>query len=67
MSMRDYEGMNLHTTKWASILGVKVLMDLQIFREWLRGQNPLDWRVLKTQVMAKRRVESQIANLTPNH
>jgi hypothetical protein len=31
------EGTNIHTPKWAPILGVGVLMNSQIFREWLQG------------------------------
>jgi hypothetical protein len=37
--------MNPHTPKWAPTLGVGVPMDSRIFKEWLRGQNPLDWKV----------------------
>jgi len=34
-SVRECEGMNPHTSKWALILGVGVSMDSWIFREWL--------------------------------
>jgi hypothetical protein len=39
------ERMNLHTPKWAPALRVGVLMELWIFREWLQGSNPLNWRI----------------------
>jgi hypothetical protein len=38
--------MNTHTPKWAPMLGVGVLADFQIFREWLQGSNPSPWEVL---------------------
>ncbi len=34
-SVGECEGMNTHTPKWAPILGVRVLTDSWIFREWL--------------------------------
>jgi hypothetical protein len=37
--------MNLHTSKWASTLGIGVLTDLQIFIKQLQGQNPLDGNI----------------------
>jgi hypothetical protein len=44
-----------HTTKWAPTLGVGVLMDSRIFREWLQGSKPIGlrsslyrWKVLGT-------------------
>jgi hypothetical protein len=36
-SVGKCEGMNLHTSKQASILGVGVLMDSQTFKEQLQG------------------------------
>jgi len=36
-SVGKCEGMNLHTPKGASTLGVGILMDFQIFRELLQG------------------------------
>jgi len=36
-SVRNCEGMNPHTPKWAPTLGVKVPMDSWIFRGWLQG------------------------------
>jgi hypothetical protein len=36
-SVRECEGMNPHTPKWASTLRVGVPMDFQIFRRWLQG------------------------------
>jgi hypothetical protein len=36
-SARECEGMNLHTPKWAPTLGMKILMDFQIFKGWLQG------------------------------
>ncbi len=36
------EGMNPHTPKGASTLGVEVPMDSQIFKERLQGSNPMD-------------------------
>jgi len=32
--------MNLHTPKWAFTLGIKVLMETQIFKEWFQGSKP---------------------------
>jgi hypothetical protein len=41
------EGMNPHIPKWATILGVRVVMDFRIFRKNdCRGQNKLDWQFL---------------------
>jgi hypothetical protein len=40
-SVGECEGMKLHTPKWAPTLGVGVLMDSQIFREWLQGLKPI--------------------------
>jgi len=39
------EGMNLHTPKGASTLGVGVLMDSRIFREQLQGSKPNGLRI----------------------
>jgi hypothetical protein len=36
-SVGKCEGMNLHTPKGASILGVRVLVDFQIFKKQLKG------------------------------
>jgi hypothetical protein len=36
-SARECEGMNPHTPKWAPILGVGILMDFRIFKEWFEG------------------------------
>jgi len=35
--------MNPHTPKWIPTLGIRVLVDFQIFREQLKVLNPLDW------------------------
>jgi hypothetical protein len=40
MSEGKYEGMNPHTPKGVSTLGVGVLVDSQIFRERLQGSKP---------------------------
>jgi hypothetical protein len=40
-SVGDCEGMNLHTPKWTPTLGIGVLMDSLIFREWLQGSKPI--------------------------
>jgi hypothetical protein len=40
-SVGECEGMNLHTPKWAPILGVGVLMDSQIFKEQLQGSKTI--------------------------
>jgi hypothetical protein len=45
-SVREHEGMNIHTPKWAPILRIGVLMGSQIFKERLQGSNPFDWRFL---------------------
>jgi hypothetical protein len=37
---RKCEGMNLHTPKGTSTLGVGVLVDSQMFREKLQGSKP---------------------------
>jgi hypothetical protein len=29
--------------KWAPTLGVRIMMDSQIFRVWIQGQNSLNW------------------------
>jgi hypothetical protein len=36
-SVRECEGMNLHTPKWALTLGTRILMDSQLFRQQLQG------------------------------
>jgi hypothetical protein len=36
-SVRNFEGMNPHTPKWAPILGIGVSMNSQIFRRQLQG------------------------------
>ncbi len=43
-SVRECEGMNLHTPKWAPILGIGVLMDSQIFRKQLQGSKPIRFK-----------------------
>ncbi len=40
----ECEGMKTHTPKWASILGVGVLLDFQIFKKWLQGSKPIGLR-----------------------
>jgi hypothetical protein len=45
-SARECEGIDLHTPKGTSILGVGVLVDFWMFKDEYRGQNPMDWRVL---------------------
>jgi hypothetical protein len=40
MSEGRCEGMNLHTPKGASTLGIGVPVDSQIFREQLKGSKP---------------------------
>jgi len=40
-SVGKCEGMNLHIPKWAPTLGVRVLMDSQIFKEQLQGSKPI--------------------------
>jgi len=54
-SVGKCEGMNLHIPKWVPTLGVGVLMDSQIFREWLWGSKPIElksylyhWKALGT-------------------
>jgi len=44
-SVGECEGMNPHTPKWASILGIGVLMDSQILENDCKGQNPLDQKI----------------------
>ncbi len=44
-SVRKCEGMNLHSSKGAFILGVRVSVDSWTFRKWLQGQNLMDWEV----------------------
>ncbi len=39
-SERKCEGMNPHTPKRASTLGIRVLVDSQMFREQLKGPKP---------------------------
>jgi len=39
-SERKCEGMNPHTLKGASTLGVEVLVDFQMFREQFQGSKP---------------------------
>jgi hypothetical protein len=36
-SAKECEGMSPHTFKWTPTLGVGVLMDFQILREWFKG------------------------------
>jgi hypothetical protein len=38
--------MNIHTSKWAPILGVGVRWTPKFSKSDFKGQNPLDWRVL---------------------
>jgi hypothetical protein len=88
-SAKECERMNPHILKGTPTLGVIVLMDSWMFKEWLQGSNSLNWGVphiignllehrclngiawliwtFETQVMAKRKVENQIDNLTPDH
>jgi hypothetical protein len=40
-SAKECEGMNPHTLKWTSILGVRVSMESQIFNGWLQGSKPI--------------------------
>jgi len=40
-SVGECERMNLHTSKWASTLGVGVPMDSQIFKEQLQNSKPM--------------------------
>jgi hypothetical protein len=40
-SVKECEEMNLHTPKWALILGVGVPMDPQNFKEQLQGSKPI--------------------------
>jgi len=54
-SVGKCEGMNSHSPKWAFTLGVGVLMNSQIFKEWLQGLKPIGstsslycWKFLKT-------------------
>jgi len=37
---KECERMNPHTPKWTPMLGVEVLVDSQMFREWLQGSKP---------------------------
>jgi hypothetical protein len=37
MSVKECEGMNLHTPKWTPILGIGILMDSQLFKEWFES------------------------------
>ncbi len=57
MSEGKCEGMNLHTPKGVSTLGVGVSVDSQIFRERLQGSKPngfksalYHWKALGTQM-----------------
>ncbi len=43
-NVKECEGMNLHTPKWAPTLGVRVSMDSWIFRERLQGSKPIGMR-----------------------
>jgi len=43
-SVGECEGMNPHTPKWTPILGVKVLMDFQIFKTRFQGSKPIGLR-----------------------
>jgi hypothetical protein len=52
-SIGGCEGMNPHTPKWAPTLGVRIPMDFQIFREWMKGSKLIGlknslyhWKVL---------------------
>jgi hypothetical protein len=36
-SVRECEGINPHTPKWAPTLGIRLLMDSQIFRKQFQG------------------------------
>ncbi len=54
-SAKEWEGMNPHTLKWTSILGVRVPMDSWIFRGQLQGSNPISlknslyhWKSIET-------------------
>jgi hypothetical protein len=54
-SVRECEGMNPHTPKWAPILGIGVPMDSQIFIKQLQGSKPIGlksslyhWKSLRT-------------------
>jgi len=54
-SVKKGKGMNSHTPKWASTLGVGVLMDSQIFIKWFQGSKSIvyksylyHWKVLGT-------------------
>jgi len=38
------EGMNPHTPKGASTLGIGILMDSRMFREQLKGSKPNGWK-----------------------
>jgi hypothetical protein len=40
-SVRECEGMNLHTPKWVPILGVRISMDFQIFKKQLQRSKPI--------------------------
>jgi len=77
----ECEGMNLHTLKWASTLGVRVLMDSQIFRKQLQGLKPIrliffyingklshdPFEYLKHKLWPKKRLGVKIVNLIPDH
>jgi hypothetical protein len=47
--------MDIHTPKWAPMLGVGVLVDSRIFREWLQWSKPIalrnslyHWKAIET-------------------
>jgi len=44
-SARKCEGINLHTPKWASTLGVGIPMDSWIFKEQLQGSKLIGLRI----------------------
>jgi hypothetical protein len=44
-SVRECEGMNTHTPKWAPIVGIKSWWTPESSKSNCRGQNPLDWGV----------------------
>jgi hypothetical protein len=44
--VQECEGIDPHTPKGTLTLGVRVSVDSRMFREWLQGQNPMDWKVI---------------------
>jgi hypothetical protein len=46
-TVRECEGMNSHTPKWAPVLRVEVPMNSWIFREWLQGSKPIGLKILE--------------------